>query len=53
MALLFVFGVMNVLWVAALSIYVMLEKMLPQARWLPFAQGLLLVGCGVAVATTG
>jgi predicted metal-binding membrane protein len=53
MALLFVFGVMNVLWVAALSIYVMLEKMLPQARWLPFAEGLLLVGWGVAVATTG
>ncbi|MDR6448142.1 putative metal-binding membrane protein [Paraburkholderia terricola] len=53
MALLFVFGVMNVLWVAALSIYVMLEKMLPQARWLPFAEGLLLVGWGVEVATTG
>ncbi|CAN7358595.1 DUF2182 domain-containing protein [Paraburkholderia sp. DD10] len=53
MALLFVFGVMNVLWVAALSIYVMLEKMLPQARWLPVAEGLLLVGWGVAVATTG
>ncbi|CAD6560248.1 hypothetical protein LMG27952_07081 [Paraburkholderia hiiakae] len=53
MALLFVFGVMNVLWVVALSIYVILEKMLPQARWLPFAEGLLLVGWGVAVATTG
>jgi predicted metal-binding membrane protein len=53
MALLFVFGVMNVLWVAALSIYVMLEKMLPQARWLPVAEGLLLVGWGVVVATTG
>ena len=53
MALLFVFGVMNVLWVAALSIYVMLVKMLPQARWLPFAEGLLLIGWGVAVATTG
>jgi predicted metal-binding membrane protein len=51
MALLFVFGVMNVLWIAALSIYIMLEKLLPPARWLPFAQGLVLVGWGIAVAT--
>ena len=53
MALLFVFGVMNALWIAALSICVMLEKMLPQARWISFAEGLVLVGWGVAVATTG
>ncbi len=53
MTLLFVFGVANLLWVAALSIYVMLEKMLPQARWLPFAEAMLLVGWGIAVATTG
>ena len=53
MALLFVFGVMNLLWVAALSIYVMLEKMLPQKRWLPFAGAVLLIGWGIAVATTG
>lgn len=53
MALLFVFGVMNMLWIAALSIYVLLEKMLPHARWLSFAAGLLLIGWGVAVATTG
>lgn len=50
MTLLFVFGVMNVLWIAALSIYVMLEKMLPQARWLPFAQGVVLICWGIAVA---
>ena len=53
MALLFVFGVMSVLWVAALSIFAMLEKMLPQARWLSLGSGLLLVGWGVVVATTG
>ncbi len=53
MALLFVFGVMNVLWIAALSIYVMLEKMVPQARWLAFAQGAALLGWGVVVATMG
>jgi predicted metal-binding membrane protein len=50
MALLFVFGVMNTLWVAALSIYVMLEKLLPRARWLPFAAGPLLIVWGLAVA---
>jgi len=53
MALLFVFGVMNVLWVAALSTYVMLEKLLPGVRWLPYAQGLVLIGWGVSVAATG
>lgn len=53
MGLLFVFGVMNVLWVVALTIYVMLEKMLPRARWLPSVGGLLLVGWGVAVAVGG
>ena len=53
MALLFVFGVVNLISVAALSIYVMLEKMLPQTRWLPFAGAVLLFGWGVAVATTG
>jgi predicted metal-binding membrane protein len=50
MALLLVFGVMNVLWIAVLSSYVVLEKMLPQVRWLPFAEGLLMVGWGIAVA---
>lgn len=50
MTLLFAFGVMNVLWIAALSTYVMLEKTLPQVRWLPFAQGVLLICWGVAVA---
>lgn len=53
MALLFVFGVMNVLWIAALSIWIMFEKMRPQARWLPWAEAVLLVGWGVVVATTG
>jgi predicted metal-binding membrane protein len=50
MALLFVFGVMNVLWVAALSIYVLIEKMLPQVRWLRYAGGVALIGWGMAVA---
>jgi predicted metal-binding membrane protein len=51
MALLFAFGVMNVLWISALAIYVMLEKLLPHARWLPFTEGVLLVVWGAVVAT--
>lgn len=50
MASLFVFGVMNVFWIAVLSIYVLLEKIIPRPRWLTFAQGLALVGWGIAVA---
>ena len=53
MALLFVFGVMSVLWVAALAIFVALEKILPRARWLSFVGGVLLVCWGVVVATAG
>ena len=33
MALLFVFGVMNLLWIAALAIFVLLEKILPRGDW--------------------
>jgi predicted metal-binding membrane protein len=53
MALLFVFGVMNALWIAVLSAYVLLEKLLPRARWLPFAAGAVLIvwGCAVVAAT--
>lgn len=37
MALLFVGGVMNLLWIAAIMLLVLLEKILPGARW--FARG--------------
>jgi len=39
MALLFVLGVMNILWIAVLTIIVALEKMLPRARWFSAASG--------------
>ena len=39
MALLFVLGVMNILWIAVLTIIVALEKMLPRARWFSRASG--------------
>jgi predicted metal-binding membrane protein len=34
MLLLFVGGVMNVLWIAALAVLVLLEKVLPFGRWI-------------------
>lgn len=53
MALLFVLGVMNILWIAALTIVVALEKMLPRARWFSVAAGLGLVGWGIWVIAGG
>ena len=49
MTLLFVLGVMNLLWIAALSVFVLLEKVTPGGRWLSRASGVLLVAWGVAL----
>lgn len=49
MALLFVVGVMNLLWIAALAAAILLEKTLPNARWLSIAIGLVLIGWGIGV----
>jgi predicted metal-binding membrane protein len=50
MGLLFVLGVMNLLWIAALAAFVLLEKVVPAGQRLSKAAGLLLVGWGVVVA---
>jgi predicted metal-binding membrane protein len=47
MALLFVGGVMNVLWIALLSILVLLEKLTPFGRWLARVAGVVCVAAGV------
>jgi len=46
MALLFVGGVMDVLWIAALSILVLSEKLLPAGRLVPRLAGLVLIAAG-------
>jgi predicted metal-binding membrane protein len=46
MTLLFVGGVMNLLWIAALSILVLLEKIVPAGLLIPRAAGLVLIGAG-------
>ena len=53
MALLFVAGVMNLLWIAALAIYVMVEKVAPAGGWLARVAGLLLVAWGGWVLAAG
>lgn len=49
MALLFVVGVMNLIWVAAITLFVLLEKLLPPGRWLALTSGAALIVWGVAL----
>jgi predicted metal-binding membrane protein len=49
MTLLFVAGVMNLLWVAAIAIFVLLEKVGPGGPALGRATGLVMIVCGVGV----
>ena len=51
MALLFVGGVMNLLWVAVLAAVVMVEKLFPLGFWMARIGGLLLVGYGIRLLT--
>jgi predicted metal-binding membrane protein len=48
MALLFVGGVMNLAWIAALAILVLIEKALPLGQWVGRGVGVALVAWGVA-----
>ena len=49
MALLFVAGVMNLTWVAAITIFVLLEKIVPYPRAVSFTAGIALVTSGLIV----
>ena len=49
MALLFVAGVMNLLWVAVIAAFVLVEKVVPAGEWVSRIAGLLLIGWGVWV----
>jgi predicted metal-binding membrane protein len=50
MGLLFAAGVMNLLWVAAIAIFVLLEKVMPRGRLIANAAALALVGAGIWIA---
>ena len=53
MGLLFVAGVMNLLWVAAIAGIVLIEKIAPRGDRVARVAGVVLVGAGVAIAARG
>lgn len=53
MALMFVAGVMNILWLAAIALLVLLEKLLPAGDIVGRATGALMAGCGVYATWLG
>ena len=48
MALLFVGGVMNLAWIAALAVLVLIEKLFPAGQWVGRAAGVALIVWGTA-----
>jgi predicted metal-binding membrane protein len=53
MALLFVAGVMNLVWVAVIASFVLLEKLVPRGDWIGRVGGLAMVAWGVWVMSGG
>jgi predicted metal-binding membrane protein len=53
MLLLFVGGVMNLLWIAGLALYVLLEKAIPAGHWLSRSLGVALMVAGGWLLLTG
>jgi predicted metal-binding membrane protein len=53
MALLFVFGVMNLLWAAALAIFVLIEKLTPAGPLIGRVGGFLMVCAGLTLMVIG
>jgi predicted metal-binding membrane protein len=49
MLLLFVFGVMNLAWIAALAVLVLLEKLVPHGDAVARAAGVLMLGAGLVL----
>ena len=52
MALLFVVGIMNVLWIAVLALLVLLEKLTPWGRWVARIAGAACVAAGAWIVST-
>jgi len=47
MVLLFAVGVMNILWIAAIAVFVLIERTIPAGRWIARVSGALLVAAGI------
>ena len=52
MLLLFVGGIMNLLWIAGIALFVLVEKLAPAGHWVGRGAGVLLVAWGVATWLT-
>ena len=50
MALLFAGGIMNLVWIAGLSIFVLVEKIAPRGRWIGWAGGVAMIAAGLWIA---
>ena len=48
-AVVFVLGVMNLIWIALLSALVLVEKILPNPRWFRTIAGCAFIGWGIAL----
>ena len=53
MAILFAVGVMNLAWIAALSVFVLLEKVSPRGLLVARIAGVVLMGFGAWLALSG
>jgi predicted metal-binding membrane protein len=53
MAVLFAVGVMNLAWITALSVFVLLEKVIPRGLFVARTAGVVLMGCGGWLALSG
>ena len=49
MALLFAGGIMNLVWIAGLAIFVLIEKVAPGGHWIARGAGIAMVAVGVWV----
>ena len=49
MVVLFVAGIMNLLWIALIGIFVLIEKLVPGSKWISYAAGIGLIGYGIAM----
>lgn len=52
MALLFVGGVMSLVWIVGIAAYILVEKMLPPNHWRTRGSGLGLIAAGIAIVLT-
>ena len=53
MALLFVLGIMNLPWIAALTVFVLLEKVSPRGRLVSRLSGVMFAAWGIALLASG